>query len=460
MKDSSEQSGEHAAYESLSAILRERLLRRLIEPAGVIDVRYAQQKYERFAEWLGKRLALLHQLQNRYADNSTDDSQPLLLQRPIEEAINFYSATVQSTAEQSVIPAVRGQSFARPEIAEPFSPSPVTQLSSEEIATTAHTTARPLTHSSLPLPEGEFRVSRRRAPFNPGPVQETSALAGLPPADRPARSKQAIAEPSVSEPDDVRGAKKNHEQSGGGDSGSANRQAVANEIVQNALDDSSRGTSLPLAKLPAAPNLSERRGRVTPTGDQPNASDAVKPPEPNASADSSSANRQAIAGEVAPRATTNAASKASLPLAKPQAGALPKEYQVASPLIERREERATERESVVAPEITEGLFTQTKSEIVWRKGPGVSPEANSISSGQAGNLTGETPQVDSPSNALHSQSTVRRSPPGQGVQSQGGEIGIEQIGPQVIRAISEKVMRVISRDLAIELERRGFKKWR
>jgi hypothetical protein len=433
MKDSSEQSGAHAAHASQFAELNERLLRRLTEPVGVINVRYAQQKYERFAEWLDKRLALLHYLQSRYADNLADDSQPLVMQRQFGESINLYPTTVQSfstverslsTAEQSVMPEVRDKSFARAEIAEPFSPSPTNQLSSEEIAT-AHMATRPVADSSSPA-EREFRVSRRRAPFNPSPVQAASTPAQLPPSDRPLRAKQADAEPPGSASVAALGANENYEQDGSADSGRVNPRA-AREIVQTAPSDTLSSSSLPLAKL------------------------------------------QAAAEEVGQTAKTDVASGSSLPLAAQQALALPVERHeragrrdarpTASQSTERREAVANGRESLMAAEITDGSFTQAKSEIVWRKSSRSSLDANLVSREQVGNPPSNARQVDGSSDAPPSQ-PIGQQRARANVHSQRGEMEIEQISPQVIHEISEKVMRAISLDLAIELERRGLKKWR
>jgi hypothetical protein len=46
--------------------LSERLLRRATEPLGVIDVRYAEEKYFRIVRWLGRCTALLDHLRRRY----------------------------------------------------------------------------------------------------------------------------------------------------------------------------------------------------------------------------------------------------------------------------------------------------------------------------------------------------------------------------------------------------------
>ncbi|HEX8845935.1 MAG TPA: hypothetical protein VF791_14880 [Pyrinomonadaceae bacterium] len=483
MKDSSEQPGPHA---SQSEELEGQLLRRLTEPAGVIDVRYALQKYERFATWLQKRLALVNRLQIRYADNAADASQPLVMQQ-FGEPINLYSTTVQSfstawqhlsTAEPSVTPAAREQSFTLAELAETFPPSPANQFASEEIAT-ARTAARPVADAPSP-PEGEFRVSRRRAPFNPSPVQTPAAPAQLPLAGRPVRSEQAAtrptmqaaAEPGGSETGGARGAKENDEQSGSADSTSGNPRAAAREIVQTApsetLPGPPPGSSLSLTKLHAASHLSDLQERATPSDNQSNASVDAKPSELNASADSSHDSRQATAREVLQTLKTDAAARSSLPLAKPQAETLPSERReqegrlgdqtAVSQLTERKRAVATERESVVVAEIADGLFTPATSEIVWRTGSGSSSEADPASRGPAGNPTSVAPQVETPTQ--WSQPASHKSAPAPEAQSQRGEIGIEQISPQVMHAISEKVMRAISLDLAVELERRGLKKWR
>jgi hypothetical protein len=45
-------------------------------------------------------------------------------------------------------------------------------------------------------------------------------------------------------------------------------------------------------------------------------------------------------------------------------------------------------------------------------------------------------------------------------QARSDEIRIEQLSPQVIRAISERVISAIAFDLKVERERRGMSKWR
>src|ERR1043165_8204166 len=98
MKDSPERADAQPAYASQPSALRERLLRLLTEPAGVIDVRYAQQKYARIAEWLDRRTAMLRQLQTRYGvgEDFADENQPLVMHERPWEPVNLHPAPAQS----------------------------------------------------------------------------------------------------------------------------------------------------------------------------------------------------------------------------------------------------------------------------------------------------------------------------------------------------------------------------
>src|SRR3954463_13664901 len=136
MRDFPEQTDAQPAYATQPSALRERLVRLLTAPVGVIDVRYAQQKYARIAEWLDKRSALLERLQARYGvGEGFADNQPLLMQEQLE-AVNFHSTTFQSFSTVQPFsteprPSIVEQSAAQSEmpeaLAQSFLPAELTQ---------------------------------------------------------------------------------------------------------------------------------------------------------------------------------------------------------------------------------------------------------------------------------------------------------------------------------------------
>jgi hypothetical protein len=68
MDNSPKKTGSPAPASKPSFNLAERLLRRAAEPAGVIDVRQPQRIYERSAGWVARRFALLDHWRTRYGD--------------------------------------------------------------------------------------------------------------------------------------------------------------------------------------------------------------------------------------------------------------------------------------------------------------------------------------------------------------------------------------------------------
>src|SRR5881396_2248305 len=96
MSDSTKQSTGEAEAPSASA-LGERLSRRGSDPLGVIDVRYAEEKYFRIVRWLARNSALMDHLRRRYGvdEAPADAEHPFALQTQGRQ-VNVFTTTIQS----------------------------------------------------------------------------------------------------------------------------------------------------------------------------------------------------------------------------------------------------------------------------------------------------------------------------------------------------------------------------
>ena len=424
MNDSSEQSDARIAHAEQSSELGERLLRRLTEPAGVIDVHYAQRKYARLAEWLDKLYALLNQLQIRYAvgEDLEDGGQPLLMHEPLGEQINLYSTAAEPPVMPSANLSPSAQSFSSDASApaETLSSATRAQLSTTE--TSATQSSAPVSSSSLP--EGKFRVSHRPVPLDSNLVTLISQSAQLPPTR--AHSREAATEPGYYQSSAMREVKASKEDVSVAASSAVTR-VTTEEIIQAA----------PIVQaVPAASVLHPALPLVTPQAaperdDQPMASQFIE-------------RTVVVTRKRDASAVTN---KQDVVTKVGEHGAGDHKY------------AASEREAmVVATEEKDDSFAQVRPEMVWRQNLDATQTSDAISGEPGGNPQARSAhQVDQ--TTRRSQQSDQASAP-VSAKNNGEEISIEQVSPQLLRTISEKVMRDISLDLAIELERRGLKKWR
>jgi hypothetical protein len=151
-----------------------------------------------------------------------------------------------------------------------------------------------------------------------------------------------------------------------------------------------------------------------------------------------------------------------LPLVKQQAVAATNSLPAGRPeavITTGLESIVNKQRLAVAAEVKDVSGVQAKPEIVWRKSLSSTPLREAALSQQSGDSSSSTRHESGSTRERVSQPTGRTETTTKG-QSQNVEIGIKQISPQVIHTISEKVMRAISLELAVELERRGLKKWR
>ena len=399
--------------------LVERLARRLDEPQGVIDVRYAQQKYARIMNWLVERFGLLDQLRTRYGveDARAGDSQLLMAEQPVlmieqpaGEQVNYFSTTSQyfpsAMAPQSPSPAVADDAISDDAISYEAQPSSFAEIINARPA--------PPADESLP-PEGTYRVSRRALPLSPAPQAESP-----------------------------------------GATASQNRHKPVDGLNQST---SAQGTSEPSSDVQTphaliyAKSVIEREEKL-----EPHAEAVEWPPvkSETGSAASSPALRQAEIEVV----NSERSPVSSLPLVKPQAGPVQiDDHQQSSERqsIETAPTAQDGRRTGVVSEIRDDSLSTAKPDIVWRKSSDGSA-ADSMGGDAVGRATAAVRQTDSPAPAM-AQEAGEGALPAE-ARASNDEIRIEQLSPQVIRTISERVIRAISFDLKVERERRGRSKWR
>lgn len=189
------ENGEAAA--ALASALAERLIRRGTEPLGVIDVRYAEEKYSRIVRWLGRHSALLDHLRSRYGVEEAPASAEHLfaIQQPLGQQVNVYSTTIQS-------PLLAGEPRA---VAEPRAatydasqhlpwgdarPSSLAQVIAERSVNR--------TSEQAASPEPEFRISRRPPPMlrkSDAPPQDSPRAGSVAAPKRPAGDATVDAAP-------------------------------------------------------------------------------------------------------------------------------------------------------------------------------------------------------------------------------------------------------------------------
>jgi hypothetical protein len=433
--------------------MRERLWKRAIEPAGVIDVRYAQQKYFKVMRWLGERTALLDYLRSRYGIEETLAQGEYLLaaQDPSGRPVNIFSTTIQS------FPSAAQSEAAATDAAERTAwdgrPSGLAEV-------LAANSSKPAAEPE-PSPETRFRI-RRRPPatvpksdvLSPDRQPRTAA------SDQPARGEQV---PDRAAPEFVF-RKRVRE-------GPEAQEAVENEstTVQQTGGAATVRSEFPLTRPTAVPP-SAAPASALPTSAAPR---LAPPPSPVA--------HSPVAPS--PKAPDHRVSIARglnetvlpLPFVKASAAPLNAESRFASGRTQTAREspsaemgprsRHTGSTSsshplaVVAPEIRDDSSNLPRPKIVWRKPPG----ASSAAYFQAQVSGATSPAV--PGQFSHAASAPAAREGGQNAmparpQTQSEPAGAEHLSPQTIRAISERVMRAITLDLKLERERRGIMKWR
>jgi hypothetical protein len=395
-----------------------RLGRRGTEPLGVIDVRYAQEKYFRILRWLDGRNALLNHLQSRYGVEEAwaTGEHPLAIPHPLSQPAQFFSTTTLLVSS--------GQAFSPAAEPTPSQTSPHQTAWGARPAGLAEIIAE---YSSAPATrpaastEREFRISRRPPPM----LNEAQAASQISPRDglisateRPVQnagtSDVAKRTPAAENP--ATGAERK-EQVGTG-------LSIA-QREDSAVADRSKASPLPLVKPLAAPP------RVEPFPDWQSAEiarrspvDHVKAPEHRRHSQDSSVDRHAVV---------------ALEMPSPE---------------EATTKLSSGRNALVASEIRGTSSPAERPDIIWREPPAdrqAHNETTQPSSAGATQATQSNPTAEALLPRQHDLTTI---------QTQGSERGVEHFSPQVIRTISERVIRAITLDLKLERERRGETKWR
>jgi len=166
----------------LSTGLGERLLRRHHEPIGVVDVNHPERIYDRTEGWIAQRFALLDHWKSRYENSDSPGavSGQLVLSRP----------RVQSNAPVVSAPVLSSTQAPRPNAVASAPPSVARLASSAPAVSTGP--ASPAVLAPLSLPRQQYRV--RRPNVRPADVDSnTSSNADPASSSGPSSFKQSTA---------------------------------------------------------------------------------------------------------------------------------------------------------------------------------------------------------------------------------------------------------------------------
>ncbi|HKQ06549.1 MAG TPA: hypothetical protein VJ464_15555 [Blastocatellia bacterium] len=490
MSDAHEESEGRLVDLSQNAV-NERLWQRASAPLGVIDVRYAQQKYFRFMQWLGQRTALLDHLRSRYrVEEMQAGGEPLFAApHPSSEPANIFSTTIQSISPDAQAGATPTEG--------PHGQSGWGKRPSGLAEVLAAHSAKPGGEPEA-SPEGTYRISRRP------PAKMPEAAASSPTSSPGRRSQAASSSPSppaeTTSPRPAQGettsprtppilATEKTPPGGRMAERPATDQAVQGFVFQKRITESpeaeaaveNRQANVQLKRADAA--LRSEQGRAD-------------------SRDAQRADRKVVSDS-----SSNDAAAPALPLVKPLAGPADREAAIVQPrgdaavsppianapaapltvrppLLSRRRETARESQpadvaaqsaravtarrnplTLVAPEIQNDSANLERPEIIWRKPMDAPPIAQSDAP-RAAHLTAQgvtvapaAPAPFTPAAAPSGQASGLPGTPAR-AQTQSAPVQVEQLSPQVIRVISERVMQAIMLDLKLERERKGINKWR
>lgn len=415
---------------SQSSALVDRLARRFNDPIGVINVRYAEQKYERILGWLADRFGLIDRLRHRYdADEGlAGDWQTMVMQRSSEEQVNLFSASTQFMS-----PVGFAQSLDPDRT--PLSPQAASSLAVNPPQPVTNSLMRPsdeLTSTSEP----KYRISRRRS------VPSSSAVTSSTSSGTEPHARVEQVKPPVEIP----------------------------RAIEVPLSNSTPPPFVFAKPITESLTESMKQSRT----DTPR---RFEPREGSHDAQTRSTTRS----ETSSQQTEVAAPHDSLPLARMWSGSLPAsqiENAGARPsdemapdanhTNEKANKKANNKADKIAvasevPDVRNAALSRAIPDIVWRNNRDAE-RMTSLAWGEQGRLTSTVYQTDNAAESAFAQQTNQPAasaanlrPPS---QFQKDEIQIEQLSPQVIRTISERVMRAISLDLKVERERRGISKWR
>jgi hypothetical protein len=466
-------------------VLTQRLDRRRTEAPGIIDVRQPRNIYSRTAGWIAQRFALLDDLKFRYSgdDNPPEQSSGLVFatapaQPPTETSSAFPAATQFSRAPEK--PLSSPASFVSPVASLPAGKFRLsrraTPLHSESHALDAPS-AKPRAASSLPT-EAETKPDGLEVIARPNQEHRELAAAEISPLPTGAiQSSSSMILPKSHQSNDE-------------------RSLVTPETAAGNAESSRYVDSLPLLSKAISTPLSEQRSRAPVNVGTLPAKILRKSPQPGKSVSeiTSSTDLLLHKSSSGPNETSTAlASSDAVGTSAENAEAVPSHVQLPSSLAPAKPQLATmafqrQQEGAnaeVLPSIKERAGTNydyrtavateirsdsTKPDMVWRKSANGSPAGDFMTTETNGDLnislpwridsaTRSTPVIARREAAPASPAAVPELPAGTeavvpaetGATAPTGEMDLEQL--------TERVSRMIFRQLAVERERRGLGKW-
>jgi len=423
MNDAPQQSNGYGEH-SLASALGERLSKRATEPVGVIDVRYAEEKYLRIVRWLARCNALVDHLTRRYGVEvaRTHGEHVFAAQHRLAE-VNVFSPTVSPHAEVQDAPS--------------DAPLPGRGLASI-ISERSYADEPPI------LLQSSFRIRRPSPPRSP----ELDASAGSPRAGHEQSPQQPTGDAGVSAAPitQISGfVFRNEVEAGSSVAGltDVRRQVAGEKRVERVEGPNLAATIETQERRPSAALWNEK-----------------SPPVSTARQDRKGANASPVS---LPPPGTAIDSPHSLPPLPAVRGAVPSRPE-SGDSIERRDTGSSRTSSAassepLAFEIPIDSSSREMPNLVWRdhqddprtvRSTALGSRAVSAPSGKQSGPVEFIPVTQ------QNRSIGSLAP----AQIQGQEVKAEDISPQVIRSISERVIRAITLDLKLERERRGVTKWR
>jgi hypothetical protein len=492
MTDSPNQS-DSQSDDRLVSDLNERLLRRATEPLGVIDVRYGQQKYFRIAGWLAARHSLFAHLMKRYqvAEASAYGEHPFAVPGALGQPGNLFSTIMQSVspASRSEAAPSTAHSHAQLHKAEREArPSGLAEIIAERSSKTA---PEPSVTQPSATPERTFRISRQ-----PPPMLPKSAVAT--PSGKPAGGASLSSPASTDAILRRAGSVSAAEQASGEAPVSHETRATEARVNETRVNTTPIAPQTPPDFVFRKSDIEiseEKKTDVTPSASPQEKT--ASPQENLANAQGKSASsKERPAGSAASRepigtpstiaqpgegAPAGASPTASLPLIKPLAAPPGPELLLslqnqgtahpsqsgdlaAQKSIRNSKASSLDPDAVMATEMRPDSFRLEMPDIIWRNPSDGLPSGGSPAASATAHESGASAMSDM-GGANHNTSALTAQPSGQAgspvqAQTERQEARVEQVTPQIIRAISEQVMRTITLDLKLERERRGGTKWR
>ncbi len=490
MTGSSEESDNQA-----DVLPGEQLWRKRTAPPGVIDVRFGQQKYFRIVGWLARRTALVAHLRSRYGIEETQahGEHPFAVHYPFRQQLNLLSTTIQTfSTTQSFSPSAQATIPDAPQNQTGWNrrPSGLAEIIAERSLKPAAEQAD--SPEQAASPEKKFRISRR-PPMMPlksdaGPtVRPTAVTSGA------SLSQQAHAETGAPRAESFSGTESPSRDTRVNET-QVNEAPIINQTPPDLIFRKSDAESPGVEKSSDVTRISAQRSVITqehPASAQEKSALALSSGEQVGSKQISSKQvgseqigEASSIAEQGAREITNAAPP--LILVKPLASAFAAGASNAEPLLSSQSaggarstqsgDAAAQKEidhppgskvddsPVVAHEIRGDSFNAQRPDVVWRTSPDGSQAAGFMAQKFGAPVTPSVDEYDHNASAPATQqsyqtcSTANVQPAGPEAQSK--EVRVEHISPQVIRAISERVMRTLTLDLKHERERRGGTKWR